>query len=945
MKEETGKKESVLYQEEKIYLEKNNKLDEKNYEAIRSAIGKNNAVGSVSGYYDERLSILHLSSFFLKNLGYDYEGLIDVTKGSFLELVYEKDRSSFELQKFMDMEGMNECRMLTRDGTPVYVQIYKCDSVDKDGIPIWILSVRIDWTEQNLTLLNDVIQSGVWYFDCDEEGQICNVVWSRRFRKMLGYRDEKDFPNVLESWSDLLHPDDKDATLKRLKAAIADTSNQTKYDVKYRLKMKDGEYQWFLANAEVTRRLDGTARRMVGVFMNIDRGERTAMQAERLIQDNEAQNQLIEGMVKLVSRFAVCNLEEDWYKFFNISSNIKYAPTGHYTELVKEIGEKFKPITESESIENIFSCETIRAELREKDDIYRFEYCTKNENKYKSCAIIPLKWNEDKVEKVLLIAQDITQEKLLELDSKHALQDAYEAAERANKAKTEFLSNMSHDIRTPMNAIVGMTAIAGANIENKERVLECLSKITQSSRHLLGLINEVLDMSRIESGKIDLTDEEFNLSDLVENLITMVQPELEAHSHEFEVKIKDIEHEAVCGDSLRIQQVFTNIMSNAVKYTPNGGKITFSITERPTQFPEVGCYEFVIEDNGVGMSPEFQKILFDPFTRVDDKRISRIQGTGLGMAITKNIVKMMNGHIDVESELGEGTKFIVTIFLKLRETEKEYIEELVDLPVLVVDDDKDCCESAVDILKEIGIDGEWVTSGEKAVEEVVERHERKEDFFAVIMDWKMPGMDGIETTREIRKHVGNDVTIIVLSAYDISDIEMEARAAGVDGFIAKPLFRSRLTATLKNLVNEEHENAEREYLSEIAENDYSGKRILLVEDNELNSEIAQEILSMTGAQIETAENGKEALEKIERSPAGYFDLVFMDIQMPVMNGYEAASAIRALGKPKGNRIPIIAMTANAFAEDVLMAKNVGMNEHIAKPLDMCKLNAVMQRWM
>ncbi len=943
MKEKSIKKESTLYQEERIYTKK--QLTEKNYETIRYAIGQNNAVGSVSGYYDEQLSILHMSGFFLENLGYEYDDLMKVSEGSLKNLVYAEDRRFFELHEFVEMEGKHECRMLTKDGTPAYVQMYKCDSVDGNGTPIWILSVRMDWTGQNVTLINEVIRSGSWYFDCDEEGKICNVVWGRRFRKLLGYKDEDEFPNVLESWSDLLHPEDKAATLKRLKEAIGDITNQIKYDVKYRLRMQDGEYQWFRANAEVTRRLDGTARRIVGIFMNIDQEEKAAMRAEELIQDNVAKNQLIDGMVKLVSRFAVCNLEENWYKFFSMSSDIHYTPKGKYTDLVKQITERFESVSENETLEELYAVETIRTELKKKDDIYRFEYCSKDGTRYKSGAVIPVTWKGNVVEKVLLIAQDITQEKLVEMDSKQALQDAYEAADRASRAKTEFLANMSHDIRTPMNAIVGMTAIAGANIDNTDRVLECLGKITQSSRHLLGLINEVLDMSRIESGKVDLTDEEFNLSDLVDNLVTMVQPDLEAHGHDFEVLIRNIEHESVCGDSLRIQQVFTNIMSNAVKYTPDGGKITFSISEKETQFPEVGCYEFVIEDNGVGMTPEFQKILFEPFTRVDDKRTSRIQGTGLGMAITKNIVKMMNGHIDVESEPGRGTKFTVTIFLKLLETEKEYIEELVDLPVLVVDDDRDCCESAADILNEIGIAGEWVTSGEKAVQRVVERHEKEDDYFAVIMDWQMPGMDGIETTREIRKHVGNEITIIVLSAYDISDIEMEARAAGVDGFITKPLFRSRLTATLKNLVSEEQEKSARDYLSEISGCDYSGKRILLVEDNELNSEIATEILSMTGVTVETAENGKEALERIEASPVDYFDLVFMDIQMPVMNGYEAASAIRALGKPKGNRIPIIAMTANAFAEDVLMAKNVGMNEHIAKPLDMGKLNAVMERWM
>ena len=382
-----------------------------------------------------------------------------------------------------------------------------------------------------------------------------------------------------------------------------------------------------------------------------------------------------------------------------------------------------------------------------------------------------------------------------------ALSEAVHAAETANRAKSIFLSNMSHDIRTPMNAIVGLTAIAGANIESQDRVIECLSKITESSRHLLGLINEVLDMARIESGKMTLAQEDFNLSELVDNLITLTKPVLDEHKHNFDIHINHIEHEAVCGDSLRIQQVFVNLMSNAIKYTPDGGNITFSIEEKPNGFSELGCYEFTIEDNGIGMSPEFQKIMFDPFSRADDHRTTRVQGTGLGMAISRNIVNLMNGNIKVESTLHKGTKITVTIYLELQEKEKEQDRNLMNLPVLVVDDDKICCESTVATLKEIGITGEWVLSGREAVERCYAHHELKNDYFAVILDWKMPDMDGIETARQIRKRIGKEITIIVLTSYEFSEIEEEAKAAGVDAFIAKPLFRSRLTATLRQFTS------------------------------------------------------------------------------------------------------------------------------------------------
>ena len=592
----------------------------------------------------------------------------------------------------------------------------------------------------------------------------------------------------------------------------------------------------------------------------------------------------------------------------------------------------------------LFSPENIRKNLQGENDIYKFEYCSIDENTYKIGSFIPLEWNGTKLVKALLASMDVSQEKKAEIESHKALKDAYRAAENASRAKTEFLSNMSHDIRTPMNAIVGLTAIAGANIESQDRVVECLGKITKSSRHLLGLINEVLDMARIESGRISLAEEDFSLPELVDNLLTLTKPAIDEHHHQLEVHVEHIEHEAVCGDSLRIQQVFVNLMSNAVKYTPDGGNITLTIKEKPNGFSELGCYEFSIEDNGIGMTPEFQKIMFEPFSRADDHRTTKVQGTGLGMAIARNIVNLMNGDIQVESAPNKGTKITVTVYLKLQENEKEQEKELLDLPVLVVDDDKTCCESTVATLQEIGIEGEWVLTGKEAVERCAARHKTGRDYFAVILDWKMPEIDGIATARKIRERVGEDVTIIILTSFDFSEIEEEARAAGVNAFMAKPLFRSRLTATLRQFTSGKKEKNARNYLEDFAKENYAGKRILLVEDNELNREIATEIIGMTGVTIDSAENGKIAVEKVMEAPEKWYDLIFMDIQMPIMNGYEATAAIRALAGSRG-KVPIIAMTANAFAEDVQLAKNTGMNEHIAKPLDLNKLNDVLKQWL
>ena len=1060
--------------EDKIYSSNMTALGDNVFETLQKTIVNNGGVGTITGYFDSELTILSVSELLLYNIGYTYESFMKQTKGSLKNLFYGEDVSFLDEERFPFIKGRGEGQILTADGSPINVYLYKENTTDKNGREIWAMSVQVNWEYENLTLINGAICSGHWYFDCDENGKIVDVSWSHTFRRMLGYNDILDFPNKLDSWSELLHPQDKERVMNQLYSAIADKTNQIKYNVEYRLRMKDNRYQWFRASAEVIRRVDGTANRIAGIFVNIDAEKKRIMQEQKLAafhraftksnlceyyvnleknsfetfkveaslmtafekshtwdelishfveyyvidenkktvtdfynrsyiaeklkgletelslecriilngkerwvrnvimrgeiedseyamiflrditeakeeniklqkmaSDNANKEQLIQSMVRLVDRFAVCDLKNDRYRFYNLKGQMIYKPLGRYSEFQEQLLVNYKTMKPLEPMDMLLSPENICKNLTGENDIYKFEYCSQNEDVYKIASFIPLEWEAEKPVKVLWVSMDVSQEKKAEIESHKALKDAYKAAENASRAKSEFLSNMSHDIRTPMNAIVGLTAIAGANIDNKARVMECLCKITKSSRHLLGLINGVLDMARIESGRMSLSEEDFSLPELVDNLVTLTKPSIDEHKHALEVHVRHIEHEAVCGDSLKIQQLFVNLLSNAIKYTPDGGNITFSIEEKPNGFSELGCYEFIIEDNGIGMSPEFQKIMFEPFSRADDQRTTRIQGTGLGMAITRNIVNLMNGSIKVDSALNRGTKITVTIFLKLQESEKEQEKELVDLPVLVVDDDKTCCESTVATLSEIGIAGEWVLSGKEAVRRCYEHHEKKEDYFAIILDWKMPEMDGIETARQIRKRIGSDITIILLSSFEFSEIESEAKAAGVDAFIAKPLFRSRLTATLRRFVSEKKEKTARDYLEST---DYSGKRILLVEDNELNREIASEILQMTGVEVEYAENGKIAVEKVLNAPANRYDLAFMDIQMPVMNGYEATAAIRGLSGERG-QLPIVAMTANAFAEDVQMAKNAGMNGHIAKPLDVKKLSEILKKWL
>ena len=539
----------------------------------------------------------------------------------------------------------------------------------------------------------------------------------------------------------------------------------------------------------------------------------------------------------------------------------------------------------------------------------------------------------------------IHDEKEKEFNQQKALRDALAAAEHANAAKSDFLSSMSHDIRTPMNGIIGMTAIAAAHINDPERVRDSLMKITNASKHLLSLINEVLDMSKIESGKLDLTEEAFNLSDLVDNLLAMTRPQIAEKHHTLTVNIDGVTHENVLGDSLRVQQVFVNLMGNAIKYTPEGGKIRLTISEKPSNQNKVGCYEFIFEDNGIGISEEYIQHLFEPFTRAHDTRVSNVQGTGLGLSIARNIVRRMGGDIRVRSTPNVGTCFTVTMYLRLQEADATASEKLVNLDVLVADDDPLSLEACCDMLDSFGMKTVGVPCGQEAVQQVVAHHRAKRDFFACILDWKMPDMNGIETARAIRREVGSQVPIIIVSAYDWSDIEQEARAAGVNDFISKPYFRSKLAHMFNRLAGEEEPAPQPEVTEPLEEIQYTGRRVLLVEDNQLNSEIASELLRMAGLTVECVWDGTEAVDRLSACPDGYYDLVFMDIQMPRMNGYDATRAIRSNPRDYCKSVPIVAMTANAFAEDVQAAKTVGMNEHIAKPLDLPTLKTVLRRYL
>lgn len=539
----------------------------------------------------------------------------------------------------------------------------------------------------------------------------------------------------------------------------------------------------------------------------------------------------------------------------------------------------------------------------------------------------------------LAVLTDITKDKEIQ----DSLIEAMERTKEASNAKNDFLSAMSHDLRTPINGVVGMTAIAAANLEDKNRVKDCLAKIGESTSHLLNLINEVLDMSQIESGQIRLTNEPFNLAKLLQDVLNVNYPGIQQKNHTVKVHIHLMEHEEVIGDPVRLTRIAANLISNAIKYTPSGGKIELVLREKPQVIQEYGCYELTVRDNGIGMSPQFQEKLFQPFEREEDVRISRIQGTGLGMSIVKNIVDLMLGNIQVESEKGKGTTLRVTFNLRLDEQETERNERLAGLPVLVVDDDIVACETVVETLRSIGMEGEWADNGAEAVNMVAGRHQKGRDYLAVLLDWKMPGMDGVETARRIRAEVDPQVPIIILTAYDWGEIEAEAKGAGIDAFLSKPIYKAKLLQKMTEITDGHPEGID--IARTISSKELIGKRVLIAEDNELNKEIAIELLKMRGIETDCADNGSLAVEYFAGSAPGTYDLILMDIQMPVMNGYEATRVIRSMGRPDSLTVPIVAMTADAFKKDEQAARDAGMNEHLAKPISVDRLEQVLMRFL
>ena len=646
------------------------------------------------------------------------------------------------------------------------------------------------------------------------------------------------------------------------------------------------------------------------------------------------------------------NVVEDRYEVLHLASWMRYiSEKGSYTQFLEEILSdsiiqeyqgQLREKLDLSYIKKVLN----EDELTEIDRSYYIDYkvIRKGQRRWWRVSVVIVDLCEDGNPKhVLVLFKDITKQKEKDMEYQRTLKEAYQLAERANQAKTTFLNNMSHDIRTPMNAIIGFTSLAATHINEKERLKDYLSKIMTSSNHLLSLINDVLDMSRIESGKVKIEESPCSIPVVMHDLRNILQTDIKAKRLDFFIDTVDVVDENVICDKLRLNQILLNCMSNAMKYTKTGGTVGLRIIQKGHSAEGFADYDFVVKDNGIGMSKEFAEHIFEPFTREETSTVSRIPGTGLGMAITKNIVDMMGGTIKVKSELGVGSEF--TISLRFKTTQQNgkrgVIKELNGFRALVADDSMDSCASVEKMLRTIGLRPEWTTSGKEAIFRARYAAQENDPFQVYIIDWLMPDMNGIEVVRRIRMEIGDEVPIIILTAYDWADIEQEAKEAGVTAFVEKPIFMSELRDVLQN-ASRPVKTKDKTILEVEA---FKGKEILLVEDVELNREIAETILTEAGFHVNSVEDGKQAVDYMESEKGDMIDLILMDVMMPVMDGYEATQKIRQLEDKTKADIPIIAMTANAFEEDAKAAIEAGMNAHMAKPIRIESLYEIIEQYL
>ncbi len=843
--------------------------------------------------------------------------------------VMSRKRTCVSEEMVKSGEGM---RLLTTYKSPLY---------NLDGTVMGTVGVAIDVTqerayEQEIIQKNRTLETIFTTMDC---GVMCHSVDGEHILsvnqaalRILGYESKEElmtygFDMVAES----VLEEDKERLKKRIRELNKEGDTVS---VEYRVRHKNGEIRHVMGNVKLLKEegelfyqrflLDCTAQKL--------QEEKNKRHQMELIYALSVDYNLVCFVDLDTGKGAVLQAED--------TEETSFGGIFAGDILLEECMDLYiKQIVYEEDQEMLMeasSCDSLREKLKESRQ-FHVNYRARGEKGMKYFQMKGVRAGEwDESHGVVLGFRSVDEEIRSEMEKKSLLEDALQQANRANKAKSVFLSNMSHDIRTPMNAIVGFTALAITHIERREQVEEYLKKIMTSGNHLLSLINDILDMSRIESGKIYLEEKPCRLPDILHSLRNIVQADVHAKQLELYIDTVDVINEQIFCDKLRLNQVLLNLLSNAIKYTGAGGIISVRITEKAGAPAGYASYEFDIKDTGIGMSEEFVAHIFEPFERENNTTTSGIQGTGLGMAITKNIVELMDGTIEVKSEQGVGTeiRLSVTFMVDKDSREPKEIPQLKNCRALVVDDDFNTCDSVSYMLQQIGLRAEWTLSGKEAVLRAHQAVARKDQFSVYIIDWLLPDMNGVEVARRIRKEIDGDVPIIVLTAYDWTEIEDEAKEAGVTGFCSKPLFLSELRECLYSVVNAETEEEQEDSGRKI---DFSPGHILLAEDNELNQEIAEAILEEAGFSIEIASNGQIAVDMLKASEPGYYQLVLMDVQMPVMNGYDAVKAIRRLENRELASIPVLAMTANAFEEDRQQALRCGMNGHIAKPIDIDKL--------
>ena len=861
--------------------------------------------------------------------------------------VEQDDPACIESERIV-METRGTCvaeeTIQTGEGTRL-LTTYKSPLYDLDGTVMGTVGVGIDVTkerayEEELRRENHALETLFTTMDC---GVLCHSLDGRRILsvnraalEILGYQTQEDLSKSgFETIATSVVEEDRDKLLgciKSLKKAGDSVS------VEYRVRHSGGSILHVMGNVKL---IEEEGELFYQRFL-LDCTAQKQREREEQLQNERRHQELVQAL----------STDYNLVCFFDLTSGKGSAlqthacPYGVLDHLfageltMRESMERYIQtcvyVDDRDLVRQVFAENRLERELQDRG-IYYLNYRTVcgSEIRYFQMKAVPI--GDQKSSRGVVIGfRSVDEETREEMEKKSLLEDALAQANRASKAKSVFLSNMSHDIRTPMNAIIGFTALASTHIDNREQVEGYLKKIMTSGNHLLSLINDVLDMSRIESGKMYLDEKPCSLPDILHGLRSIVQADVHSKQLELYMDAVDVIHEDILCDRLRLNQILLNLLGNSIKYTPAGGIVSIRVTEKPSAPTGHASYEFSVRDTGIGMSEEFVAHIFEPFERERNSTTSGIQGTGLGMAITRNIVEMMNGSIHVKSRQGAGTEFTVDLTFRLSSNEKQptTIPELSGCRALVVDDDFNTCDSVSCMLQQIGMRAEWTLSGKEAVLRTRQAVMRRDHYSVYIIDWLLPDMNGIEVARRIRKECGGEVPIIVLTAYDWADIEDEALEAGVTAFCGKPLFLSELRDCLLSVLGADSAETETEDPQLFP---VTAGRILLAEDNELNQEIAQAILEEAGFTVEIAENGQIALDMLKASQPGYYQLVLMDVQMPVMDGYQATQAIRSLEDPALQSIPILAMTANAFEEDKQNALKCGMNGHISKPINIERL--------